>query len=87
MDDEQGDVRNIFNASMTSLDPKVDNMLLEQEVKRLNESLGGRIFWLLHLKGLPHDGEFANKSQIKLREKSHCEFAIDVSHETAVLAC
>jgi len=44
MDDEQGDVRNIFNASMTSLDPKVDNMLLEQEVKRLNESLGGRIF-------------------------------------------
>jgi len=39
------------------------------------------------LKGLPHDGEFAKKSQIALRENSHCEFPIAVSRETTVLAC
>jgi len=37
------------------------------------------------LKGLPD--ECAKISQIMLREKSHCEFAMAVASETAVLAC
>jgi len=35
---------------------------------------------------LPHDGEFAEKSQITLRERSRYKFAIAISRKTAVLA-
>jgi len=39
------------------------------------------------IKGQPHDGEFVEKMQITLHEKSPCEFAIAVSRETVVLTC
>lgn len=35
------DLGDRLNTSLSAIDPKVDSMLLEQEVKRLNESYGG----------------------------------------------
>jgi len=36
---DDGDYR--LQTSLSSIDPRVDSLLLEQEVRRLNESLGG----------------------------------------------
>lgn len=38
---DDGDYR--IHTSLSSIDPRVDNLLLEQEVKRLNESFGGKL--------------------------------------------
>lgn len=37
---DDGDYR--IHSSLSTIDPRVDNLLLEQEVKRLNESLGSK---------------------------------------------